>query len=173
MQNNTPNLLLCLYLNDSYNYQYEIKMHFSESLVITAINHSIFPKKNYIGSFSLLDLKNYYKFFKMFESIPEAYNDLLSLSKQNSFFIYNQGNIISLCIRKQIGIQNNIVFPLKEKKSDIKEIVTQLCERNLNLEERVKQLETRVNNLEDKMYKANNKISYFEFSNGKTDNYFI
>ena len=171
MQNNTPNLLLCLYLNDSYNYQYEIKMHFSESLVITAINHSIFPKKNYIGSFSLLDLKNYYKFFKMFESIPEAYNDLLSLSKQNSFFIYNQGNIISLCIRKQIGIQNNIVFPLKEKKSDIKEIVTQLCERNLNLEERVKQLETRVYDLEDKMYKANNKISYLEFSNGKTDDF--
>ena len=152
MQNNTPNLLLCLYLNDSYNYQYEIKMHFSESLVITAINQSIFPKKNYIGSFSLLDLKYHNKFFKMFESIPEAYNDLRSLSEQNSFFIHNQGNIISLCIRKQIGIQNNIVFPLTEKKSEIKEIVAELCERNLNLEERVKQLETQISDLSSKIY---------------------
>ena len=182
MENKTPDLLLCLYLNDSCNYQYEIKIYFSKSLVITAINQSIFPKKNYIGSFSLLDLKIHHKFFKMFESIPEAYNDLRSLSEQNSFFIHNQGNIISLCIRKQIGIQNNIVFPLKEKKSEIKEIVTQLCERNLNLEERVKYLEThkiydyefsnlkdRVNNLEDEIYKANNKISDLEYELNKAN----
>lgn len=47
MENKTPDLLLCLYLNDSCNYQYEIKIYFSKSLVITAINQSIFPKKNY------------------------------------------------------------------------------------------------------------------------------
>lgn len=152
MEKNTPDLTLCLYLNDSYNYQYEIKILFSKALVITAINQSIFPKKNYIGSFSLLDLKIKNKFFKMFESVPEAYYDFRSLSEQNSFFIHNQGNVVSLCIKKQIGIQKDIIFPLKEKKSEIKEIVTELCERNLNLEERVKNLETQISNLSSKIY---------------------
>ena len=51
-----------------------------------------------------------------------------SLIKQNAFFIKNLNQIISLCIEKQVGFQNDIIFPLKEEEANVNEIVYELCE---------------------------------------------
>ena len=138
---NSSNSVLEFQLLDDDNNIYKIKMEFGEGLFITATNLTCFPKKVYIGSFYLYDLKKRYKFFRIYDSIFEAYNDLNSLRKQNDFVITNFNNIISLCIKKQIGFQNDIIFPLKEEEANIDDIVFELCDKYLNLEKRVEFLE--------------------------------
>ena len=65
----------------------------------------------------------------MFDSIQEIYNDVKLLLNQNSFYIQTYEKSITFCIKKQIGIQYDIVFPLKEGSVDIKEIVYELYEK--------------------------------------------
>ena len=144
MNNNNLNSCLQFYLNDNYNNTFIIYLEFYKSLVITAINQTCFPKKIYTGSFDLIQLKNHNKFFRIYDSIFETFNDLNSLIKQNKFFILNQEQIITLCIEKQIGFQNDIIFPLKEKEANINEIVYELCDKYLNLEKRVANLEKKI-----------------------------
>ena len=110
-------------LEDALYNKYIINLKFNEGLLITATNITHFPKIVYTGLFYLNDLKNRYKFFRIYDSIIEAYNDLYSLIIQNAFAITSFKNMISLCIKKQIGFQNDIIFPLKEENANINEIV--------------------------------------------------
>ena len=141
MNNNSSQSVLNFQLEDKNNNNYIIQLEFNEGLFITATNVTCFPKKVYIGSFYLSDLSKRYKFFRIYDSIFEAYNDLISLINQNAFVITKLDNIIALCIKKQIGFQNDIIFPLKEKNANINEIVFELCDHYVNLERRVAYLE--------------------------------
>ena len=47
----------------------------------------------------------------MFDTVQETYNDIKLLLDQNSFYIQTYEKSITLCIKKQIGIQYDIVFP--------------------------------------------------------------
>ena len=143
----TPESSLNFEIEDSSNNKFNINIIFSNNLKIKAKNENSFPIKVYNGSFSLEELKNKSKFFKMFDSIPETFNDIKLISEQKSFFIKSYDKSIALCIKKQIGIQNDIIFSLNEQSSDIKEIVTKLCEKNINLEKRVNELEIQIKNL--------------------------
>ena len=115
-------------------------------------------KKIYDGSFSLEVLKNKSKIFKMFDSIQDTYNDIKLLLEQNSFYIQTYEKSIALCIKKQIGIQYDIVFPLKEGSIDIKEIVTELCEKNIILEKKIIILENKINEINETNKKLEKKI---------------
>ena len=146
MNFNPSNLVLKFQLEDDYYNKYNIKMEFYGNLFITATNVTCFPKKVYKGSFNLNALKERYKFFRIYDStFEEAYDDLKSLMKQDAFVIkilYN--NVISLCIKKQIGFQNDIIFPLNEENVNINEVVFELCDKYLKLEKKVSYLEQKV-----------------------------
>ncbi len=157
---------LKLQIQEDYsNDQYIINLNFDGSLFITATNVSCFPKKVYTGSFSLSDLKKRNKFFRIYDSMLEAYDDLNSLIKQNAFFIKNLNQIISLCIEKQVGFQNDIIFPLKEEEANVNEIVYELCEKYINLEKRVEYLEKRQGILRRQKKENINKYNLYKESN--------
>ena len=65
-------------------------------------------------------------------------------------------NSLTFGIKKQIGIQDDVIFPLVQKSSDIKEVVDELCKKNNELEKKVNDLNERVNQLENdlKMIKS-------------------
>ena len=138
--NETKNLFLKFQLNN-----YNIIINFSKNFDIKVEYGESLNKKIYNGNFTLEELKKKSKFFKMFDSIQETYNDIKLLLNQNSFYIQTYEKSISLCIKNQIGIQYDIVFPLKEEVVDIKEIVSELCEKNIMLEKKVEILEKKLN----------------------------
>ena len=117
--NETQNLFLEFKLNN-----YNIIINFTKSFDIKVEYGESLNKKIYNGNFTLEELKKKSKFFKMFDSIQETYNDIKLLLNQNSFYIQTYEKSISLCIKNQIGIQYDIVFPLKDGSVDIKEIVS-------------------------------------------------
>ena len=127
----------------NFTQNFDIKAEFGESL----------NKKIYNGSFSLEELKNKSKFFKIYDSIEDTYNDIKLLLAQNSFYIQTYEKSIAFCIKKQIGIQYDIMFPLKEESMDIKEILSELFEKNINLEKKIVTLETKINEINIKFEK--------------------
>ena len=134
-----------------------IFLDLSKDFNITVQVKDSFPKKIYNSSFSLDRLKNKSKFFKIYDSFSELLNDLKTMLEQKSFFIKSFEKSLAFCIKKQIGISNDIIFPLKEKSSDINEVVEELCKKSLNLEKRVEELENEIKriNKELKIIKKN------------------
>ena len=78
------------------------------------------------------------------------------MQEQKSFFVLYNDNSLTFGIKKQIGIQDDVIFPLVQKSSDIKEVVDELCKKNNELEKKVNDLNERVNQLENdlKMIKS-------------------
>ena len=132
---------------------YNITINFTQNFEIKAESGETLNKKIYNGSFSLEELKNKSKFFKMYDSIEDTYNDIKLLLVQNSFYIQTYEKSIAFCIKKQIVIPYDIIFPLKENFMDIKEIVTELYEKNINLEKKVDELESKINEINMKFEK--------------------
>ena len=155
--NNTQNLFLKFKLND-----YNIIINFTKTFDIRAEYGESLNKKIYISSFSLEELKNKSKFFRMFDSVQETYKDIKLLLDQNSFYIRTYEKSITLCIKNQIGIEYDIVFPLQEGSVDIKEIVNELCEKNINLEKKVDRLEKKINEIIEINLKHEKKIDDLE-----------
>ena len=148
---------------------YNIIITFAQYFDIKAELGESLNKKIYNGSFSIEELKSKSKFFKMFDSIEDTYNDIKMLLEQNSFYIQTNENCISLCIRKQIGIQYDIEFPLKEDYRNLKYVVEELCEKNINLEKKVDMLteknlflEKKINEICEINFKFEKKIEYLE-----------
>ena len=79
----------------------------------------------------------------------DSFNDLKLLQEQKSFFVLCNDNSLTFGIKKQIGIQDDIIFPLVQKSSDIKEVVDELCKKNNELEKKVNDLNEKVNQLEN------------------------
>ena len=152
--NNVEKLSLKFNLKDINNIKYDINIYFSLNLDILAEYKDIFPKKVYKNSFSLEELKNKSKFFKIYDTVKESYNDIKSFLEQNTFFIQTKENSLSLGIKKQIGIAYDIIFLLKEEVPDLNGIVTEL--RKLNLEKNNNELNSKLMNLESKMINLEN-----------------
>ena len=150
--NETQNLFLEFKINN-----YNVIINFTKSFDIKVEYGESLNKKIYNGSFTLEELKNKSKFFKMFDSVQETYNDIKLLLDQNSFYIQTYEKSITLCIKKQLGIQYDIVFPLKEGSVDIKEIVAELCEKNIVLERKIDILTEKNLNLEKQINEINIK----------------
>ena len=155
----TPNQKLNLsfdLVDEKSNKGYSAHLDFSRNLDITVKAKDEFPQKEYEGSFTLDELKKKCRFFKMFDSIADSFNDVKLLQEQKSFFVLCNDNSLTFGIKKQIGIQDDVIFPLVQKSSDIKEVVDELCKKNNELEKKVNDLNERVNQLENdlKMIKS-------------------
>ena len=155
----TPNQKLNLsfdLVDEKSNKGYSAHLDFSRNLDITVKAKDEFPQKVYEGSFTLDELKKKSRFFKMFDSIADSFNDVKLLQEQKTFFVLFNDNSLTFGIKKQIGIQDDIIFPLVQKSSDIKEVVDELCKKNNELEKKVNDLNERVNQLENdlKMIKS-------------------
>ena len=163
--NYSENLSLKFNLTDLNNNEYDITIDFSNNLNIIAIYNNIFPKKIYKNSFSLEDLKNKSKFFKIYDAVRESYNDIKSFLDQKTFFIQTYGNIVSIGIKKQIGIVYDIIFPLKEEQYDLNDTVSELCIRNINLENKYLNLEQNNNELNNKIINIENNNNELKLKN--------
>ena len=155
----TPNQKLNLsfdLVDEKSNKGYSAHLDFSRNLDITVEAKDEFPLKEYEGSFILDELKKKSRFFKMFDSIADSFNDVKLLQEQKTFFVLYNDNSLTFGIKKQIGIQDDIIFPLVQKSADIKEVVDELCKKNNELEKKVNDLNEKVNQLENdlKMIKS-------------------
>ena len=146
----TEKLILKFNLTDKDNILYYITLDLSFNFDIIVEYKDSFPNKIYKNSFTLNELKNKSKFFKMYDNIRECYEDINSLLDQKSFFIQKKDKTLILSIKIQLGINYNIDFPLKEEPLDINGIIYELYEKYSIVEKSNKELILKNENLEKK-----------------------
>ena len=142
--NNNKKLLLKFNLTDINNNVYAITIDFSQNLDIIVECKDKLSQKIFKNSFSLEELKKKSKFFKIYDTVKESYNDIKSLSNQNSFFIQPSEKSINLGIKKQVGIAYDILFLLKEE-PNLKDRLSYEIEKNKKLNQENNELKNLIN----------------------------
>ena len=85
-------------------------MDFSRNLDITVKAKDEFPQKAYEGSFTLDELKKKSRFFKMFDSIADLFNDLKLLQEQKTFFVLYNDNSLTFGIKNKLESRMILFF---------------------------------------------------------------
>lgn len=147
----TPETIINLLLeNETGNKKFNVKIsNSSNALLINIIEEESFPKIEYSKDFTLKDLFQNGKFFKVFDDIS---NILLSLKEnfENKKPKIKEGNnYIELTIIPILSALGESVLIIPKKKSDDKEIINNLCEIVKNQGKEIESLKIKVSTLEE------------------------
>ncbi len=147
----SPETIINLLLeNETGNKKFNVKIsNSSNSLLINVIEEESFPKIEYSKDFTLKDLFQNGKFFKVFDDIS---NILLSLKEnfENKKPKIKEGNnYIELTIIPILSALGESVLIIPKKKSDDKEIINNLCEIVKNQGKEIESLKIKVSTLEE------------------------
>ena len=128
---------------------------FSISLILS------FPIIKIIGSFkdelvnhifkielSLDEFKKSNKYFLLFETLDEIYEDLILLMNKNQTKIFEENNYIKISFPIEIKTIKEISFIMKEQAKNDKEIIQELFSSISELKKENKELKTRIIKLE-------------------------
>ena len=159
--NNHEKLLLKFNLTDINNNVYAITIDFSQNLDIIVECKDKLSQKIFKNTFSLEELKKKSKFFKIYDTVKESYNDIKSLSNQNSFFIQPNEKSINLGIKKQVGIAYDILFLLKEE-PNLKDRLSYEIEKNKKLNQENNELKNLIKKKDKIINDQNVKIQNLE-----------
>ena len=125
----------------------------SSTLVITISEGGDLLKKEYSKEFTLKDLSQNGKFFKLFDDIASCIISLKETFENKKPRIKEENNYIELKIIPLLTAMGETTLIIPIKKSDDKEIINNLCNIIKDQENDIKDLKTRVNVLEEKMKK--------------------
>ena len=116
-------------------------------------------KNNYINNnsgkfestFSFDQLNEISKWFKIFDSLEEVYEDMIKLMEKKQIQINKEKNCVNLVfnINMEKIKEFNILFEPKESTTD--EIINNLVQENKELKTKVNNIEDRLNSLEKKL----------------------
>ena len=118
------------------------------------------------GQFNLEDLQSKDKYFRMFDTIDEAYKELLPIFNENQYNIKIEGNNLILNIEIEHSHKQNVI-PFILQKSEIKNedlikslysIANNYIKENHGLKQDINNLNNKVNKIEDKINSIENKI---------------
>ena len=125
----------------------------SSTLVITISEEGDLLKKEYSKEFTLKDLSQNGKFFKLFDDIASCIISLKETFENKKPRIKEENNYIELKIIPLLTAMGETTLIIPIKKSDDKEIINNLCDIIKVQANDIKDLKERVNILEQKMKK--------------------
>ena len=114
------------YIENKVKFQIELTLN-ENSININIIKKNSIPFINYFSNFSLEDLQNKSRFFKVFDYITEAYEDLKQRFIDKNYLLKSSEKKIILTIKTNVFKSDfNLEIPIKEQ--DISTIVKELCQ---------------------------------------------
>ena len=125
----------------------------SSALLITISDEGDLLKKEYSKEFTLKDLSQNGKFFKLFDDIASCIISLKETFENKKPRIKEENNYIELKIIPLLTAMGETTLIIPIKKSDDKEIINNLCDIIKAQANDIKDLKERVNILEQKMKK--------------------
>ena len=155
---------LDIILNDNH-FDFKINKINDNKIAFIIKNKDINKYTEYEKELTLENLQNINKYFKMFETLDELINDLISIIKENNIEIGIQSeNIISIKLKIFARIDNVVVINLEKKEIKEKEKINMIFEqynnfkKNLDIkDEKIKQLENKISilNKDNEAFKEN------------------
>ena len=108
---------------------------------------------NYEKSFSLQDLNNISKWFKLFDSLDEVYEDLIKIIDKKQLSINSEENTEKLVFDVNMEKIKSFEIILEKKVLSKEDIIDKLVQENKELKDKVQILEIRISNLEEQFNK--------------------
>ena len=147
----SPETIINLLLeNETGNKKFNVKIsNSSNTLLINIIEEESFPKIEYSKDFTLKDLFQNGKFFKVFDDISNILLSLKETFENKKPKIKEGNNYIELTIIPILSALGESVLIIPKKKSDDKEIINNLCEIVKNQGKEIESLKIKVSTLEE------------------------
>ena len=126
---------------------------FSIYYCIDAIKFTLIHKNEslkYEKSFELNELISISKWFKIFDSLDEVFEDIIKLMGKNQINIEMEENIPKLVFNINMEKIKKFEIILEKKELSKDEMINNLIKENKELKERVNNLEKRLNSLEER-----------------------
>ena len=125
----------------------------SNSLLINISKENSFPKLEYSKNFSLSDLAQNSKFFKVFDDIKSVIEALKETFETKKPKLQEEKEYIKLIIVPTLLVLGESTLIIPKKKSDDKSIINELCNVVNKQGKEIETLKKRINILEEKVKK--------------------
>ena len=143
--------------------EFKITLGIINNYIIIIIKEGI---NKFNGKFNIKDLQIKDKYFKMFDSIEEAYKEILSTFNDNLYNIKIEENNLILNIEIEISHKKNIIpFILHKREIKNEDLIKSLytiannyIKENNGLKEDINKLNNKVNQMEQKLNSIEHKI---------------
>ena len=128
----------------------------------------------YKGHFNLNNLQKKDRYFKMYDKIEEAYDDILTSLKKDKYEIVNEGNHLIINIELEVNYKKNIISLILERNElknedlikSLYELLNKYIKENNGLKADIKYLKEKIDSMENKINFLYNDIktkeNYFE-----------
>lgn len=111
-----------------------------EGLVISIQEKDSVVWEEFFAIYSLEALQKKSKYFKIFDSIQEAYPDIKEIFEKEKFTIEREETCIILVLEVQVQAIKEIILPIPLKKTDSETITQDLCTSVSNLNKKINEL---------------------------------
>ena len=114
----------------------------SSYLVVNISEDYSVPSINYNAKFTLKDLENQSKYFKLFESLDEFISEINNLFEQNKITFRKQKSQILLMLSLPLKVIEEVCLCIPQTEADSKQIIADLCSTVNDLRKQIKTLST-------------------------------
>ena len=158
-------------INSDKNHSFSVNLkNLSECLEISLNFQDEIVKHTFIKKYSFEELKKINKYFLLYETIDEIYEDLILLLNKNQSKINEDSKCVKLCIPVESVKIKEIVFTLNELEKNETEQISELYSIISELKKEIKELklnnnnkyEEEIQNLKEENKKLKEKINEFE-----------
>ena len=137
----------------------------SETRIIIGImddSIKIIAKENievYKGRFNLVSLQEKDRYFKMYDKIDDAYDDIITSLSKNKYELVKEGNHLIINIELEVNYKKTIISLILERKElnnedvikSLYEIANKYIKENNNLKQDLNYLKEKLNDVEEKV----------------------
>ena len=110
----------------------------SDTLGISISEEGSVPPINYSAKFTLSDLKELSRYFKLFGSIEELMPELKNLCDQNQVKISKEKDFLNLILSLPLKIVAEVNLPIPQDKVDSEKVIASLCQTVNDLNKKIK-----------------------------------
>ena len=111
----------------------------NKSVIFQITRQNAIPYSNYLSEFSLNDLQNKSNFFKVFDNIIDAYEDLKQRLNEKNYKVIIKDNKIIISIKTNV-YKSDFDLEILQKQQDISKTVEELCFIIKKQDDQIKQI---------------------------------
>ena len=154
----------------------------NNSIIIQITRENSIPFSNYFSEFTLKDLQNKSKFFKVFDNIIEAFLDLKQRFNDNNYKVTINDDKINISFKTHV-YKSDFDLEILIKKQDISKIVEELCviirkqdeqiKQILKIREKNKKNNEEIEKLKEEIKLLKDQINSFVETEGKVNKFYF
>ena len=129
----------------------------SSALCVNITEDDSVPSINYFSKFNLSDLKEHYRYFRMFDSLEQLMPEIKNLCDQEKVKIQKEKTLVKVFLAIPLSSLGDVALEVTQAEMDQKQVITDLCQKVNELNKEIKLFKTKSNLISDEKLDINLK----------------